>query len=202
MNTKKDLEFLFEIGTMRFIQRTWKQFLNPDVANLAEHTMRVIWIALVLAKMEGVADTGKVIKMALAHDVSETRTGDVHYVSRLYTDRHEDKAIADTFAGSSLADEFLPLLHEYEERQSIEAKIVKDADTIDVDMEMRERHAQGEGIYDALVPARLATKGALLLTESGRTLWSQVYESNPHDWHVKGANRFTQGDWEGKSPAN
>lgn len=199
---KKDLELLFEIGTMRFIQRTWKQFLNPDVANLAEHTMRVIWIALVLAKMEGAKDTDKIMKMALAHDVSETRTGDVHYVSRLYTERNEAKAIADTFAGTSLEAEFLPLLHEYEERQSLEAKIVKDADTIDVDMEMRERQAQGEGIYDALVPARLTTKGGLLLTESGRKLWEQVYESNPHDWHVKGANRFTSGDWEEKVQAD
>lgn len=196
---KKDLEFLFEIGTMRFIQRTWKQFLNPDVANLAEHTMRVIWIALVLAKMEGAGDTEKIMKMALAHDVSETRTGDVHYVSRLYTERHEEKAVHDTFSGSSLAEEFLPLLEEYERRESLEAKIVKDADTLDVDMEMRERWAQSEAIYNALAPARLKTKGSLMLTESGRRLWQAVYEADPHDWHSKGANRFTKGDWEDKA---
>ena len=53
---KKDADFLFEIGTLRFIQRTWKQFINPDFANLAEHTLRMTWIAIVIAKNEKNAD--------------------------------------------------------------------------------------------------------------------------------------------------
>ncbi len=200
---KKDLEFLYEIGTMRFIQRTWRQFLNPDFANLAEHTMRVIWIALLLAKKEGVTDTDKIMKMALAHDVSETRTGDVHYVSRLYTDRHEDRAVADTFAGTGFGEEFLELLHEYEKRESLEAKIVKDADTLDVDMELIEQKSKGDGIYGALGPIRQKIEHErLLFTQSARDLWKEIYSSNPHDWHSQGANRFTSGDWKSETPEN
>lgn len=71
---KRDIEFLYEIGCLRFIPRAWQQLLVPSGANLAEHILRVMWIAIVIAKYEK-ADIDKVIKMALVHDVSESRTG-------------------------------------------------------------------------------------------------------------------------------
>lgn len=49
---QKDIDFLFEIGSLRSIARTWNEFLGKDVANVAEHTIRVAWIALTLAKYE------------------------------------------------------------------------------------------------------------------------------------------------------
>jgi len=49
--------------------RSWNQFFDKDLANVTEHTYRVIWIALTLAKREGVEDTGKILKMALVHDL-------------------------------------------------------------------------------------------------------------------------------------
>ncbi|MCX6807103.1 MAG: HD domain-containing protein [Candidatus Berkelbacteria bacterium] len=78
--TKRDLEFIYEVGALRFLQRNWKQFLNADFQNISEHTFRVIWIALILAKHENVNSHEKIIKMALVHDLSESRTGDAHYV--------------------------------------------------------------------------------------------------------------------------
>src|SRR5687768_6536762 len=94
--SSRDIDFLYEIGCIRFIDRTWVQFLHPDFANLAEHTLRVIWIALLIAKHENVKDTGKLVKMALVHDLSESRSVDVHYVSRQFATRHEDASIKDT----------------------------------------------------------------------------------------------------------
>jgi putative hydrolase of HD superfamily len=92
MNLKRDLEFLYEVGSLRFLQRTWKQFLNPDFGNISEHIFRVTWIALILAKHEKARDHEKIIKMALIHDLPESRTGDVHYVHKLYTNHQEEKA--------------------------------------------------------------------------------------------------------------
>ena len=38
---EKDLRFLYEIGTLRFVGRTWNQFLASGFANVTEHTFRV-----------------------------------------------------------------------------------------------------------------------------------------------------------------
>src|SRR3989338_4009769 len=127
MSMKRDVEFLYEIGTLRFLQRTWTQLLRErDMANLAEHSFRVAWTAMTIAKYEW-ADIGKVAKMALVHDISEGRTGDAHYVSRLYTKRDELRAIRDMFAGTAIGEEFVVLWNEYEKRDSLEAECVKDA---------------------------------------------------------------------------
>ena len=86
----RDLEFLNEIGTLRFIKRSWIQFLRSDVASISEHMFRMAWIALVIAKHEKVKDTGKILKMVLVHDITESRTGDPHYVSRQYVKIDEE----------------------------------------------------------------------------------------------------------------
>lgn len=195
----RDLNFLYEIGTLRFIPRTWRQFLNSDFANVAEHTLRVMWIALVLADMENIKDTAKVIKMALVHDITETRTGDVHYVTRLYTKRNEEKAISDILTGLRLEPEMKALWEEYEERNSPEAKIVKDADTLDVDLELREQAVMGAQVGEVFKKQRVEVGLNHLYTESAKQLWQEIQNSNPHEWHTSGVNRYTSGDWQPRS---
>ena len=194
MTNKRDLELIYEMGCLRHIQRTWKQFLGADFANLAEHTLRVAWIALILAKEEK-ADTGHIIKLALAHDIAESRTGDVHYVSRLYTKRDENMAVADILKGTSLEEEFLPLLEEYEKRETLESKIVKDADTLDVDFELHEQAANGNSLEKQKHAQRAESVFPKLFTESAKRMWKEIETSNVHDWHFNARNRFSEGDW-------
>jgi putative hydrolases of HD superfamily len=189
---KRDLELLYEIGALRFVQRAWGQFLITNCQNDIEHTYRVIWIALLLARYEGVTNTEKIIKMALVHDLSESRTGDVHYVSRLYTQRNEEKAIEDILKNTTIGEEMLELWKEYEKKESIEAKIVKDADNLDVDIELKELEAQGSVLNK--VWTREVIKD-VFYTESAKKMWEEIKKSNPHDWHVNGPNRLNSGDW-------
>lgn len=191
---KRDTLFLFEIGTLRFIQRTWKQFLNPDFANLAEHTLRVTWIAIIIAQNESKADMAKVVKMALVHDIAESRTGDVNYLSRQYTQRDEKSAIKDMLKDTSLEVEFLRLWEEYEERKSIEAKIVKDADNIDCDLELMEQKARGNPLPDKWGLMREKGIRERLFTETAKKLWDSLHETDPDNWHIQGQNRFNTGD--------
>ena len=72
----RDIEFLFEVGSLRNVQRGWRQHFGLDVANNLEHTFRVMVLALMIARKEGVKDEEKVMKMALVHDLAETRTVD------------------------------------------------------------------------------------------------------------------------------
>jgi putative hydrolase of HD superfamily len=195
LNPQRDLEFLYEIGCLRHIQRTWKQFLNPDFENLSDHLLRVVWIALILAKYEGVENTEKVMKMALVHDLSESRSVDSHYVSRQYVDRHEHEAIADTLNDTAVCDEFLKIWEEYEERECIEAKIVKDADSLDVDLELKEQEYRGLKLGPDTFEGRKFVAKTKLYTESAKKFWNAIQDSNPNDWHIRGKNRFTTGDW-------
>jgi len=189
----KDIDFLYEVGTLRHVPRVWSQFGGIDFANVAEHTFRVMWISAILAKMEGV-DVGKVIKMALVHDISETRTGDVHYLSRMYTDRNETSAINDSFSDTTLYSEFTELFKEMHDLKSIEAKIVKDADIIDCDFELVEQLWNGNKLSEELVKVRhLAHKK--LQTNAAKQLIKEFLKHSPHDWHTKGVNRATAGDW-------
>lgn len=188
LSLTRDLDFLYEVGTLRFANRTWNQFLNPNSQNLTEHTLRVIWIALILAKHEGVTDTAKVIKMAIVHDVSESRSVDVNYVSRQYADRHEDKAIADTLGGTALSEEFLPIWEEYEHRESLESKIVKDADHLDVDLELKELEAMGNSLGKALMPSREQDLETRFFTKTAQAMWRALRDSDPHHWHLVARN--------------
>ncbi len=195
MDIKRDIELLYEIGCFRFLDRTWKRFLNADFANNAEHTFRIIWIALMLAKHEGNDNHEKILKMALAHDLSESRTGDVDYLSRQYVNRYEEKAIEDIFKGTICDSEIVKIWKEYEKRESIEAKIVKDADNLDVELELKEQEERGHSVGSIWKENRRELIIPRLYTQSAKKFWDEIYNSNPHDWHLKGKNRFNSGDW-------
>ena len=195
MSLPRDVELLFEVGSMRYIQRTWRQFLNPDFENLSEHTMRVMWIALMIAQHEGNVDTGKLVKMALVHDLSESRSVDVHYVSRQFAERFEEPAITETLKDTALSEEFLSLWQENEHRQSLEAKIVKDADNLDVDFELREQAARGFQISADLQPMRQHVADTKLYTKTAKKIWKALQTANPNAWHMNSSNRFNAGDW-------
>jgi putative hydrolase of HD superfamily len=189
-----DVNLLYEIGAFRYVQRTWRHFYGPDFANNAEHSFRVAWIALLIAKIENIQDTGKIVKLALLHDLAESRTGDVNYIQRQYTKRDEDMAVADMFDGTSLAEEMGELWQEYEARETIESKIVKDADNIDVDLELQEQTTKGVTLGASWSESRKQAVGTKLYTEGARQIWEKLRETNPHAWHMEGRNRFTKGD--------
>lgn len=190
----KDLDLLYEVGCMRFLTRSWVQFLNPDFQNLAEHTTRVMWIAMVLAKHEGLKDTGKIVKMALVHDLSESRSGDLHYVSREYSTRNEHLAIQDVLQDTSLNEEMIALWEEYEALNTPEAKVVKDADYLDVDLELQEQEARGHTLKQFWKEMRHDVYEKLH-TKSAKKLWRLIQKSNPHSWHYNARNRYNSGDW-------
>lgn len=194
----RNIELLYEIGSFRYMQRLWKRFLNPDFQNNTEHTFRVAWIALVLAGMEKKGNHEKLLKMALVHDLPESRCGDVDYIARQYTKRDEELGAEDIFAGTDLADEFIGLWKEYEKRECIEAKLVKDADNLDVEFELLEQTARGHRLLNEWKSMRRKNVYPKLFTKSAKELWDTIDVSNPYDWHVKGRNRHTSGDWKTK----
>lgn len=190
---RRDLEFLYEIGSLRYIKRSWSRFLTPDYSNLAEHHLRVVWIAMIIAKYEELKNIEKIVSLAILHDVPESRTGDVDYLQRQYVKRDEDLGIKDIFADTIFEIEFNSLWKEYEKRDSIESKIVKDADNLDVELEIKEQEVRGNKIGNGWKKHRL-TIYRKLYTKTAKMIWKEIQTSNPHDWHYKGRNRFNAGD--------
>ncbi len=163
--------------------------MGMDVANDLEHTIRVIWLALILARKEGVKDEEKIIKMALVHDIAETRTGDQNYIHKVYVDAKEDEAANHLFAGTSLQDLRSDVLREYEERKSMEAKIVKDADNLDVDFELRELANQGSQMHKKWRKTRKLVRDKKLYTRAAKELWDMLDGVDVADWHLT-ANKW------------
>jgi putative hydrolases of HD superfamily len=191
----RDVDFLYEIGSIRHIPRMWQRFLNADFANLAEHHFRMFWIAMIIASHEENVDTGKLAKMVLSHDIAESRTGDVDYIARQYTERNEELAINDMLDDTAIKDEFLELWAEYEAKETIEAKICKDADNLDVDIELYEQAASGNPLIKHWRENRDFVAEDKLYTETAKKIYAQLKDSNPHNWHMTGRNRRNAGDW-------
>ena len=183
MSTNRDIDFLYELGSLRNVPRGWRQHLGFDVASDLEHTYRLIWLALIISRMEKQGDENTIIKMALVHDVAETRTSDLSYVQKVYVKADEKKAADDMFKDTIVSD-YRKIIDEYEKRDSIEAKIVKDADNLDIDLELKEIEELGSKLPGKWRENnRRFVRDEKLYTESAKKLWDEIQESDPSNWH-------------------
>ena len=148
-----------------------------------------------MAEYEKVKNHEKIIKMALVHDLTESRCGDTDYLSRQYVERYEEKAIKEILKDTVLGEEMVKIWREYEERRCLEAKIVKDADNLDVELELREQKEHGSSLKELWKKNRRELVYPNLYTKSAKQFWNKIEVANPHDWHLKGRNRFSEGDW-------
>ncbi|MFA5954877.1 MAG: HD domain-containing protein [Patescibacteria group bacterium] len=183
MPQSRDIEFLYEIGSLNNVDRSWRQHLAMKCATVPEHTMRVIWLALLIARQETGADEDLIIKMAMVHDIAETRVSDLSYIQKVYVTPDENRAVSDLFAGTVFGD-FENILKKYDARDSLEAKIVKDADNLDVEIELKELEERGSKLSQKWAATRRIVRDKKLYTDSARTIWDELQTSDPADWHL------------------
>jgi putative hydrolase of HD superfamily len=186
----RDIEFLYEIGTMKNVERGWRQHLAMECANNLEHSFRVAFLALILARRETAAGRAsdlseeKILKMALVHDLAETRTSDLSYVQKVYVTADEHSSARDLFDGTILTDLNAEVLHEYEERQSPESRIVKDADNLDIDIELKELEERGSTLPKKWAEQRRMIRDKKLYTETAKEFWDDIQVSDVSSWHM------------------
>lgn len=183
MSNKRDVDFLYEVGTLRYLDRAWVQFGGANAANVAEHTVRVLWIAQILALREG-ADIGKVLRMALVHDLGKARAGDGHWLNRAHMKRDEGKAIAATTHETGMAEDAATLWVEFKAGKTLEAQIVKDADNLDADVEFRERREDWP-FARANDDVRRKVYETKLHTAAAREMWEAIQDSDPQRWYME-----------------
>lgn len=189
-NIARDIELLYEIGSLRNVQRGWLQHLGTNCASDLEHTMRVMLLALALARREGVGKEELIMKMALIHDIAETRTSDHSIVQKVYVKENEGAAIHDILSDTSLSN-LEDVAKLYTVRESIEAKLVKDADNLDVDLELRELEERGHQLPKKWATFRRLVRDEKLYTKSAKLFWDEIQASDPASWHLT-TNKWTK----------
>ncbi len=118
----------------------------------------------------------KVLTMAVFHDFHEARTGDMDKIAKFYMSRDQDKANKDIFEG--VDDDLLVQLTEFEEKQTLEARIVYEANVIAFLVELKllvekgNTHAQ-EWLDGNITRLRLPEAVALA---------KSIATTDSHDW--------------------
>jgi 5'-deoxynucleotidase YfbR-like HD superfamily hydrolase len=138
------LATLIELQRLKRLERTgWTlRGLPNGTESVASHSFGVGITAMMLAdevKARGLqVDCERVLRMALLHDWAETRVGDMPRTATTYfgadaRKNAETLAFADIVGGvGSYESEYKTLYQDYEQRSTLEARLVKAADVIDL----------------------------------------------------------------------
>jgi putative hydrolase of HD superfamily len=174
-------DFLFEAGMLRKTPRTGYQFLGSGKENVAEHSFRAALVGFVLAEMAG-ADAEHTAMLCLIHDFHEARTGDFNYVNSIYNSSKQRLAMEHALKGTGLRETLLPLWDEQDAEESPEALLAKDADQIDLMLNLVEERNLGNPYAAKWLEAALPR----LVTPAGKELAEAILHSDHTDWWFKG----------------
>lgn len=162
------VDFLFETGILAKTPRSGFHFLGSGQQSVAEHINRVVFIGYVLSRLDGPVDEHKVIKMCLFHDLPEGRTSDLNYVHQKYAETRPDAVITDLEKNLPFGNDIRTIIDEYEQRQSKEAQLAKDADQLEWILSLKEEMDTGNakaGEWITSAVKRLKTEVAQKLAE-------------------------------------
>jgi putative hydrolase of HD superfamily len=137
------LSTLVELQRLKRLERTgWTlRGLPNGTESVGAHSFGVAVTAMMIAdevRKEGVEiDVEKVIRIALLHDWAEARVGDMPKTGTMYFGAQirrqaELRAFSDLVGSLTSAADYKKLYKEYEHRESLEARLVKAADVIDL----------------------------------------------------------------------
>ena len=138
------LPLLIELQRLKRLDRTgWTlRGLPNGIESVAAHSFGVAVTAMTLAdqlQARGVSiNSERLLRMALLHDWAETRVGDMpktatNYFGNEVRKHAETAAFGDVVSGAGEAESlYRDLYGEYEERQTLESRLVKAADVIDL----------------------------------------------------------------------
>lgn len=157
-------------------------FKRNEADSVAAHSFATALLAYFFAKklqkMGEKINPEKTLKMALVHDIGETIVGDVGtFVKGMaggVFKNIEEEGVKALVEGLDSKDEIIDLVSEYNDRNSLEARVVKAADNLDA-------LAQAKGVPGA--------KDAL-------KYFKQVYHLTRFDWHKTAVDLIMSGEIE------
>lgn len=178
---KEVANLLFEAKMLKEIPRSGYHFLGAGRETIAEHSFMTTFVAFAMAKMEPEANGERLVAMCLVHDLPEARTGDLNYVQKKYVTPDEAKAVEEATRevpfGGALAD----LIREYNEAETLEARLAHDADQISFILDLKALSDIGHEPPRKWLPTVLNR----LRTRTGKDLARSIMETGWDEWWLK-----------------
>lgn len=170
--------FVYETSIHSKTPRSGFWFLGSGDQSVAEHLFHTAMIAYALAYFEPKANKNKIVLMALFHDIGEGRTSDHNYVHQRYGRLAEVEAVKDMSKSVPFGKEILDLFQEEQSRKTKEAKLVKDADTLEWIATLRGEEVKGN--VKAKKWISIAIKR--LKTAAAKKLGKLLLKTSPDSW--------------------
>ena len=173
------LQWAKELPRQGFIAMGFKR---NEADSVAAHSFSTALLAYFFAKelqKDGTKiDAEKVLKMGLVHDIGETIVGDVGtFVKGMaggVFKNIEEEGVAALVDGLDSEKEIIDLVEEYNQRNTLEARVVKAADNLDA-------LAQAKGVPGA---------------QDALKYFKQVYHITKFPWHKKAVDLILSGEVE------
>ncbi len=181
MDLRDMVNFLFEVGMLKKTPRTGYQFLGSGGESVAEHSFRTAIIGYILSQRHNGADTKKTVLMCLFHDLCEARTGDQNYVNRQYVKVDERKAMEDLTRNLPIKEEIISLIEEFNDGSTIESKISRDADQLDLILELKEQLDLGNRYAKDWIDYAIER----LQTDLAKDLAYEILNTDSTEWWFK-----------------
>lgn len=171
-------DFLFETGMLARVPRSGFAYLGSGEQSVAEHSLRMTQAAYVLAQLDGGVDAERLLAMCLFHDLPETRTSDHNNVTKRYNTPDESSAIADQTSDVPFGEQVSALIEEFEAGETREAQIARDADQLEMILELKRLQDIGNPNAAKWMPFVIDR----LQSETARELAETIRERDSDAW--------------------
>lgn len=181
-NLKKITHFIFELNQLKRQKNAGFRLSGvKDPYSTAGHIWRAAEIGFLLAEMEN-ANSEHVVTILIVHDNGETRIGDKHKVSARYLDTTEAEKNAFqeqiTGIGNSIEEKINDYYEEFENRNTKEGIIAKDADWLEQAFQAKEYLDLGYPMVDKWID----NVEKAVETESAKKIIREMRKTNFTDW--------------------
>lgn len=176
------VNFFAEAGLLKKVKRSgWWVTGIKDPESVADHCFRCAIIAYYIAHEED-ADPYKSLSMALFNDIHEARINDLHKMGHAYIDFKdaEKKVFRDQVQhlSTSVNAELTKFRRDYDQQQSNESIIARDADILECLLQAKEYADEGHlkaKKFFKIAPDHLKTKTA-------KKLWQVMKDWDSDRW--------------------
>lgn len=180
--TRKALNFFAEAGLLKHVKRSgWWVAGIKEPESVAEHSFRCAIMAYYIAHVESV-NPYKAMTMALFNDIHEARINDLHKMGHYYIDfrEAEKRVFTDQMQNlhTSVKKEMTEFRREYEEQDTSESIVARDADILECLIQAKEYYDNGHTKakkFFQRAPKHLKTKTA-------KALWSEIKSWDSGQW--------------------
>lgn len=149
------LEILLEANELKAIPRMgWRVRGIREGESVAEHSYAVALASMIIAdRMDTPVDREKLLKIALLHDLPEHMLGDIHapagkLLGEDVKEAAELRILEQLFDGLPDGDEYVELWKEFSERSSVEGRLVRAIDKLEMFTQAYQYECAGNRMLD------------------------------------------------------